>query len=582
MDFTLWKWTVNAEANDAIDMGSNHRSVVAVFKIPVNKSTKHTRRSMKSKTKGWAPRDGEVYEETLTAKLDEIGYDENRRIMNALQHRCRCIELAIKESAELCGAEEDATTADRGVMRVKALIHERRQLRERGHKDDKSKLSQVSMDLQKELWKARRETGRTVIGRLLDELKDLKRVANVRSGGKTHHLTTMRRSNGDVVDEKQEMVDIFGDFYAELYATRRDSYSDRGWANMVCERVRDVDADEIEELLWKMAKRKAGDQAGLVVEMLQRGGRRQHESLAELFNDLLDPASEPPEYWKETRLKVLFKRGDHAEPGNYRSIAILPILYKLFTKIVCNRIRVHIEANSRVDQAGFRRGFSTEDHIFTIINLMEKMSEFQLPLWIAAIDFQKAFDTVEHDSLWKALFKMEVPPTYIWVLAAMYAGQRGVVVDERDSKMFDIKRGTKQGDPLSPSIFNAVLEQTFSEALPLWQKRKRGIEVDCISKSRLCNLRFADDLLLIASTKRQLTRMLKELMEAVSRVGLAMHPGKTKILTNVGNEHWPGSEFVMVNDDKIDILQREASTMYLGWALCFEATQDAELENRIN
>jgi hypothetical protein len=124
-------------------------------------------------------------------------------------------------------------------------------------------LSQVSKDLQKELRKARREMGRTVIGRLLDEFKDLKRVANVRSGGKKHHLTTMRRSNGDVVDEKQEMVDIFADFYAELYATRRDSYSDRGWANMVCERVRDVDADEIEELLWKIAKRKAGDQARL-------------------------------------------------------------------------------------------------------------------------------------------------------------------------------------------------------------------------------------------------------------------------------------------------------------------------------
>lgn len=331
-----------------------------------------------------------------------------------------------------------------------------------------------------------------------------------------------------------------------------------------------------------MAKRKAGDQAGQVVEMLQRGGRRLHESLAELFNDLLDPVSEPPEYWKETRLKVLFKRGDHTEPGNYRPIAILPILYKLFTKIVCNRIRVHIEANSRVDLAGFRTGFSTEDHIFTILNLMEKMSEFQLPLWIAAIDFHKAFDTVEHDSLWGALFKMEVHPTYIRVLAAMYAGQRGVVVDERDSKMFDIKRGTKQGDPLSPSLFNAVLEQAFSEVLPLWQKRKYGIEVDNISKTRLCNLRFADDLLLIASTKRQLTRMLKELMEAVNRVGLVMHPGKTKILTNVGYEHWHGSEFVMVNDDKVEILKPEASTMYLGWALCFEATQDVELENRIN
>ena len=76
--------------------------------------------------------------------------------------------------------------------------------------------------------------------------------------------------------------------------------------------------------------------------------------------------------------------------------------------------------------------------------------------------------------------------------------------------------------------------------------------------------------------------MLKELMEAVNRVGLVMHLGKTEILTNVGYAHWHGSEFVMVNDDKVEILKPEASTMYLGWALCFEATQDVELENRIN
>ena len=91
----------------------------------------------------------------------------------------------------------------------------------------------------------------------------------------------------------------------------------------------------------------------------------------------------------------------------------------------------------------------------------------------------------------------------------MYAGQRGVVVDERDSKTFDVRRGTKQGDPLIPSIFKAMLEQAFSKVLPLWQKRMYGIEVDCLSKPRLCNMRFADDLLLIAGTKRQLTRMLK-------------------------------------------------------------------------
>ena len=62
----------------------------------------------------------------------------------------------------------------------------------------------------------------------------------------------------------------------------------------------------------------------------------------------------------------------------------------------------------------------------------------------------------------------------------------------------------------------------------------------------VCNLRFADDLLVIATSKRQLTRMLKELEEAVEDVGLILHAGKTKILTNTLDEHRKGEQCVMV------------------------------------
>ena len=59
------------------------------------------------------------------------------------------------------------------------------------------------------------------------------------------------------------------------------------------------------------------------------------------------------------------------------------------------------------------------------------MGEYQLPLWVAAVDFQKAFDTVEHTSIWEALRSMGVPAAYIRVLASLYKGQRGTVVTTR-------------------------------------------------------------------------------------------------------------------------------------------------------
>ena len=91
----------------------------------------------------------------------------------------------------------------------------------------------------------------------------------------------------------------------------------------------------------------------------------------------------------------------------------------------------------------------------------EKAAEWNTHLWIAGVDFKQAFDCVEHFAIWDALRALGVPEQYDVVLAALYQGQTGVVCEDRDSRQFEIGRGTKQGDPVSPKIFNAVLEVVF-------------------------------------------------------------------------------------------------------------------------
>lgn len=128
---------------------------------------------------------------------------------------------------------------------------------------------------------------------------------------------------------------------------------------------------------------------------------------------------------------------------------------------VCNRIRGVLDAAHPADQAGFRCGFCCDGHLLTIMKVWEKRNEFNLPLWVAAIDFSKAFDCVEHASIWKALDGMGVPRAYIKVMTKLYADQTGVAVTDKESKTFSTIRGTKQGDPSSPIIFNALLENVI-------------------------------------------------------------------------------------------------------------------------
>ena len=122
---------------------------------------------------------------------------------------------------------------------------------------------------------------------------------------------------------------------------------------------------------------------------------------------------------------VLFKKGDPKLPGNYRPITLLPILYKLFSRILYTRVSKDLDASQCVDQAGFRSGFSCDDHLLAISLLIEAHSEHKLPLWFCAIDFEKAFDSVEHNYLWQSLVEQGVHIQYVRLLASLYQNQCG-------------------------------------------------------------------------------------------------------------------------------------------------------------
>ena len=233
------------------------------------------------------------------------------------------------------------------------------------------------------------------------------------------------------------------------------------------------------------------------------------------------------------------------------------------------------------EQAGFRRKYSTSDHLLTLVLIQEKTDEWQLPLWTATLDFKKAFDTVSHEALWSALAAQSVPTGYIDLLTRLYHSQTATVHTDKPSREFNIKRGTKQGDPLSSLLFNALSEQIFRCIQPIWEKKGYGVRLSLTSRS-LTNLRFADDVILFAKSQKQITTMLSDIQREAMRTGLELHPDKTKILHNQRNRKTRQQpETVRINDSHIEILPHTAHQKYLGRKFTFDQTHSAEIDNRI-
>ena len=93
-------------------------------------------------------------------------------------------------------------------------------------------------------------------------------------------------------------------------------------------------------------------------------------------------------------------------------------------------------------------------------------------MWVATTDFMKAFDSITHN--WDALKNCGIEHEYISLLKRPYKNKKVSVMTDKESDMFEINKGTKQGDPLSSLLLNTVLQVALKDHLPRWQKKKRN------------------------------------------------------------------------------------------------------------
>ena len=91
---------------------------------------------------------------------------------------------------------------------------------------------------------------------------------------------------------------------------------------------------------------------------------------------------------------MLPKSGDLKDPSNWRPIAILPILYKIFSRLLYHRLKVFLDPEQSDDQYGFQKDKRIEDVFCVLENVIGKSIEFQIPLWMVSIDMRKAFDRI--------------------------------------------------------------------------------------------------------------------------------------------------------------------------------------------
>ena len=178
-------------------------------------------------------------------------------------------------------------------------------------------------------------------------------------------------------------------------------------------------------------------------------------SLAILFNTSIQ-TSVFPDAWKLARVTPIFKEGDKDDKSNYRPIAVLPAISRLFEKLITNQWYQYIEKHCLFssDQSGFLRQHSTLTYLLKSTDDWYRGLDLGKLVGLVFIDLKKAFDTVDHDILCQKLQHYGVRQGELsWFKSYLSNWKQFCRVSSTDSKAEDITIGVPQGSCLGPLLF---------------------------------------------------------------------------------------------------------------------------------
>ena len=212
-----------------------------------------------------------------------------------------------------------------------------------------------------------------------------------------------------------------------------------------------------------------------------------------------------PVEWTMQTIVSIHKVGDQLDPSNYRTIMIGHTLAKLYGAVLEAELSSYAEHEGlrAPGQAGFRRAFSTIDHIFTLRCLIDQARTRKKRLYCCFVDFRKAFDTVPRERLFQRLQSLRVPSEMMWGIYALYEQVFGRVrCPGGISDTIASTIGVKQGCPLSPTLFGLYIDEIAD-----FLTRDGGGAVD-LSGTPVHIMLYADDIVLVSESQGGLQRHL--------------------------------------------------------------------------
>ena len=216
---------------------------------------------------------------------------------------------------------------------------------------------------------------------------------------------------------------------------------------------------DVKEILKRTNRRSSPGPDGITYQALYKLTNL-HAPLATLYNKCLK-FGQPPSSWAESKITLIHKKGDPSIPSNFRMIALSSTIGKILHLILSRKISDHLTTNTLINpalQKGFMPGVcGCIEHNLCLEEIITDAKVNKKTVHITFFDLKDAFGSVPHKLIEYSLYRNFIPENVINYITALY-NKASSMVETKNwvSKIFKMSKGTFQGDPLSPTIFNMI------------------------------------------------------------------------------------------------------------------------------
>ena len=254
------------------------------------------------------------------------------------------------------------------------------------------------------------------------------------------------------------------------------------------------------------------------------------------------------------------KEAGAVDPAKFRPITVSSVVLRLFHKIIAKRLEALCPVSLR--QKAFRSGDGISENLFLLQSTILETTRPKRAklLFICYVDVRKAFDSVSHQSLLAACRRAGIPETFVAYLGSFYSRRETTLqFGGEQSSRISCKQGVKQGDPLSPVLFNLVVD---------WCSEDLDPSIGFRWPEAICNyLAFADNLVLFVESCRDLQSQRDKLVTALGSCGLNINAAKCSSMAfdmYDRRSFVDSTPFLTASGETIPAMDRTQSYKYLG------------------